>query len=330
VHIAVNSSPYWPAKRFYIPGDTQQLGMEPTVEEYISRLVAIYAEVWRVLRPDGVLWVLIDDWISNKPYLYSDQSYNSGKSSHKLDQTRTVRTQDTTYLAPAGDWLLVPERFAMAMQTAGWRLRDKIIWNKSANGRKDSTQNRSRHNYEYLFMFTKKQSGYWYDADTLRVPLASEPKRKGSQRTRGWEGQSKSRKDGVIKGYATPERHKDGTLRRDGDRDYRVISNSLGRICDAVWTIAPENWRGIHSSAMPVEMARRCLLLTCPPGGTALDPMGGSGTVSVAAKQLGSKSIYIDRCKEFLAEARHRVATGADRLPDAAANDNKSAASTAD
>lgn len=35
----------------------QQLGMEPTPEEYTARMVAVFAEVRRVLKPDGVLWL---------------------------------------------------------------------------------------------------------------------------------------------------------------------------------------------------------------------------------------------------------------------------------
>ena len=58
---------------------------------------------------------------------------------------------------------------------------------------------------------------------------------------------------------------------------------------------------------MPVELAADCLRLTCRPGGTTIDPFGGSGTVSVVAKRLGLMSVYVDRHLPFVEEAKRRV-----------------------
>ena len=38
-----------------------QLGLEPTPDEYITKMVAVFREVWRVLRDDGTLWVNMGD-----------------------------------------------------------------------------------------------------------------------------------------------------------------------------------------------------------------------------------------------------------------------------
>jgi DNA modification methylase len=308
------------------------MGLERTVEQYLDRQKAVFSEVYRVLRDDATCWVLVDDAISERSYRYAAQSYHHARIKQKVKQQQTnVLTPDTTYLAPPGDWLDIPGRFKQMMQSLGWHWRDTIIWCKGASGRKEATRNRCRHNYEFLLMFSKSRFNYWYDQDPLRIPLAGgQPYSviRGSQRTRGWEG-ARKRKDGLAKGYTTPGRHKGGTLRRDGDRDFRVFSNPLGRIHDAVWTIPPTGWKGIHSSSMPEELVRNCLLLTCPPDGTVLDPFGGAGTVSVVAKRLHLKSVYIDRHEPFVQEARERLA-GARREDDVAANDNLSAQATAD
>jgi DNA modification methylase len=312
VQVAITSPPYWPARRLYIPDDPNQIGMEPTLEEYLDHLMAIFTEVKRVLRDDGVCWVLLDDAISEAPYRYAAQSYHSSRSPLKEATQINITTQDTRYLAPAGDWLDIPGRFARAMQSIGWRWRDTIIWSKGSAGRKESTSSRCRRNYELLFMFTKNASDYWYDQDPLRIASAGgQPHsvRRGSARSPGWEGQMKPRKDGLLKGYTIPGKHKDGTLRRDGDRDFRVWSNPLGRIHDAVWYCPPKGWRGVHSSAMPEKLVENCLLLTGRPGGTVMDPFGGSGTVSAVAKRMGFRSIYIDRHFPSVEEARSRLAT---------------------
>lgn len=37
------------------------LGLEPTPEQYIVHMLEVFAEVWRVMRPDGTLWLNIGD-----------------------------------------------------------------------------------------------------------------------------------------------------------------------------------------------------------------------------------------------------------------------------
>jgi DNA modification methylase len=323
VHCVITSPPYWPARRLYIPDDPQQIGLEPTLEKYLQHLMAIFAEVKRVLRHDGVCWVLIDDAISAKPYTYSKQSNYGSRSPLKASRTEVV-TQDTTYLAPAGDWLGIPTDFSRAMQAIGWRWRDQIIWDKGNRGHRESSSNRCRRNYEVALMFTKLASGYWYDQDPLRIPLVSNRAHdvtRHSTCSPGW-GPGKSRKDGLANRYSVPGYSKDGLLRRDSDRTHRVFTNPLGRICDAVWLIEAEVWRGNHSSAMPEKLVQNCLLLSCPPGGTVLDPFGGSGTVSKVAKQLGLCSIYIDRHEPYVREAQQRL-TDASDYNVGAANDNQ-------
>jgi DNA methylase len=54
----VTSPPYW-RKRDY--GHRDQLGRERTPEQYVERLARTLAQVYRVLKDDGTLWINIDD-----------------------------------------------------------------------------------------------------------------------------------------------------------------------------------------------------------------------------------------------------------------------------
>jgi DNA modification methylase len=54
----VTSPPYWGLRDYGVDG---QIGLERTPEEYVDRLVAVFREVRRVLRPDGTAWVNIGD-----------------------------------------------------------------------------------------------------------------------------------------------------------------------------------------------------------------------------------------------------------------------------
>ena len=49
---------------------------------------------------------------------------------------------------------------------------------------------------------------------------------------------------------------KPGIQRRDGDRNFRVASNRLGRVADAVWHIPPSGGYGSHSSVLFPKVTR--------------------------------------------------------------------------
>ena len=58
VHCCVTSPPYYGLRDYGVPG---QIGQETTPEEYIGKLIQVFREVRRVLRPDGTLWLNIGD-----------------------------------------------------------------------------------------------------------------------------------------------------------------------------------------------------------------------------------------------------------------------------
>lgn len=54
----VTSPPYWGLRDYGVDG---QMGLEPTPDEYVERMVAVFREVRRVLKPDGTLWLNMGD-----------------------------------------------------------------------------------------------------------------------------------------------------------------------------------------------------------------------------------------------------------------------------
>ena len=58
VRMCVTSPPYYGLRDY---GENGQIGTEQTPQEYIARLMEVFAEVHRVLKPDGTLWVNIAD-----------------------------------------------------------------------------------------------------------------------------------------------------------------------------------------------------------------------------------------------------------------------------
>jgi site-specific DNA-methyltransferase (adenine-specific) len=129
VDVVVTSPPYFQQRDY---AAERQIGLEATPEEYVRRLVEVFREVRRVVKPTGSLWLVLGD-------KYSD-----------------------------GELLGMPWRVALALQADGWHLRSDVIWHKP-NAMPSSTKTRPTTDHEYIFFFTKSRN-YFYDADAIREP----------------------------------------------------------------------------------------------------------------------------------------------------------------
>jgi DNA modification methylase len=131
VQTACTSPPYFRQKSYLPEGDQlkgREIGQEKTVESYVKRLLEVTAQVWRVLRDDGVFWLNIGD------------KYRNGR------------------LVGA------PWRVALAMvDKQGWILNCDCIWRKP-NAVPNGGKTRPSYNHEYVFMFSKSQR-YFYDPE---------------------------------------------------------------------------------------------------------------------------------------------------------------------
>jgi DNA modification methylase len=116
-----------------------ELGSEPTVEQYVANMVAVFAAVKRVLRDDGTCWVNIGDTMS------------SGAAA-----------------VLAKNLCLIPERLAIALQNDGWVVRSRIAWCKLAP-MPESVRDRPTSAWEHIWLLTK-QARYYYDGDAVRQP----------------------------------------------------------------------------------------------------------------------------------------------------------------
>jgi DNA modification methylase len=95
--------------------------------------------------------------------------------------------------------------------------------------------------------------------------------------------------------------------RKDSDG---VGAPTIGRNIRTVWEIATTPYPGAHFATFPPELARRCILAGCPPGGIVLDPFVGSGTTVMVARQLGREGIGLDINSKYLDEqAAQRIKT---------------------
>src|SRR3990172_7043143 len=61
VDCVITSPPYWNLRDYNVEG---QLGLEPTFQEYIQKLCAIFDEIKRVLKKEGTVFVNLGDTYS--------------------------------------------------------------------------------------------------------------------------------------------------------------------------------------------------------------------------------------------------------------------------
>jgi DNA modification methylase len=112
-----------------------QIGLEPTPGEYVAALVAVFAEVKRVLRDDGVVWLNLGDSYSTGKAGRTDHGTNDPTSTLGPNhaglpngtQPGPVIPRKTEGYAPKS-LLGIPWRVAFGLQDDGWTLRADIIW----------------------------------------------------------------------------------------------------------------------------------------------------------------------------------------------------------
>jgi site-specific DNA-methyltransferase (cytosine-N4-specific) len=156
VQCVITSPPYWGLRDYGIEG---QIGLEETLPQFVNRLIAVFSEVKRVLKDDGVLWLNIGD------------GYTSGNRGYRApDKKNPARAMSVRPDTPEGlkpkDLLGIPWRLAFALQDDGWYLRSDVVWNKP-NAMPESVKDRPTRSHEYLFMLTKSES-YFYDHMAVR------------------------------------------------------------------------------------------------------------------------------------------------------------------
>jgi DNA modification methylase len=228
IHCCVTSPPYWGLRDYGVEG---QIGLEPTGDVYISRMVEVFREVGRVLRPDGTCWLNIGD-----AYAGSSMSGGVGKgtihgSQHgdrKGVDLRMPGTKPLCGLKPK-DLLMLPARLALALQADGWWLRSEIIWAKP-NPMPESITDRPTSAHEKVFLLSKSRR-YFYDAEAIREPLETAEKRASRIVYDG-----KSEKTSTF-----------------------LPPNPNGRNKRNVWTIPTESFPEAHFATFPRRLVEPCV-----------------------------------------------------------------------
>ena len=172
VHCVVTSPPYWALRDYGVDG---QLGLEPTLAEYLDNQVAVFAEVRRVLRPDGVCWVNMGDSYC------SSGGAQQGKTGQRANRRFTAKkiVRKNPPKIKIKDMIGQPWALAFALRDSGWWLRRDIIWEKP-NCQPSSAIDRPTVSHEYIFLLTKK-SRYFYDREAVKEKTTGNAHQRGTK-----------------------------------------------------------------------------------------------------------------------------------------------------
>jgi DNA modification methylase len=280
VQCVVTSPPYYGLRDYGING---QLGLEPTLQEYIDNTVLWAREVRRVLRDDGTFWLNMGDSYAGSGGAGGD--YNEGglkegqprykspyKVTHGYKDGRTNRDKrmgigNAEGLKPK-DLMMVPHRVAIALQSDGWWVRSDIVWHKP-NPMPGSVTDGPTKSHEYVFLLTKSKR-YYYDADAVR------------DESTGKAGNRKEFRGGGD--YTT----QGGNIARNGKsrRGNRTPGNDgvpAARNKRSVWTITTKPYPGAHFATFAPEIPEICIKAGTSEKGVC--PVCGNGWVRETRKE---------------------------------------------
>ena len=306
------------------------LGLEDSCELYIKHLCDIFSEVWRVLKPEGSLWVNI-----------SDSYYGSGPRAKSL--------------------IGIPEMFVLEMQRRGWFRRNTVIRHKT-NCTPSSALDRLTNDFEYFYFFVKSNKPtFWTNKESGDV-VRKKPKgilgvenfdwkytacmkcdglRRTCKKCKGnpkgikvnlWtahdyyfqtlyepeklDSVKRARRGNKENKYSKDEAFPDGVhantmskvrTHKGYDGVEEEYANSKGRILRTVWTQSTSGFKGAHFAVFPRQLITPPIVACCPVGGVVLDPFLGSGTTAVVALELGRQYIGIEMNPEYVRMAEDRI-----------------------
>ena len=286
VDCVITSPPYWALRDYGVKG---QIGLETSIEEYLEKLLTVFAEIRRVLKPTGTCWVNFGDTYANKTK-GGHRNKPQNNMFDRLTRRATFSKLKTTLDIPAKSLCLIPSRFAVKMVEQGWILRNEIIWHKP-NVMPQSASDRFTVDFEKIFFFVKERKYYFRqqfeplkNAERLKRPLLN-PNNKHKQTSSYWFS-------------SEPEISQ--------KRSLKMLAKGRHKRC--VWTIGTVSFKGNHFAVYPPKLIETPIKAGCPKNGIVLDPFIGSGTTAFVARALRRNFIGIELNPKYVKMAKTRLA----------------------
>ena len=275
VDMCVTSPPYYNLRDYK---NSNQIGAENTVKDFVENLCKVFDEIHRILKPTGSCWVNIGDTYDKKRLLQ------------------------------------VPSRFEIAMCDRGWHLRNEIIWSKP-NPQPISSKDRFWGNHEKFFWFVKDVKKYYFSRDPILVPQAEISIRRMFSKNNMDKRKdfNASSKEGFAISSSSQDKHYARMREEMGiDKEFNYEELVKSGKCPMrpefdTWDIPSVTYKGAHFAVYPPELIEKPILSCCPEQGIVIDPFMGSGTTGEVAKLNNRKYIGLELNTEYAILANERI-----------------------
>ena len=271
VDLVVTSPPYFGLRSYQDGGEhySGQIGDEPTPAEFVDALIAATAEMVRVVKPSGSIWVNLGDKYASTS-TPGPQSQNTTMTGGRHKGVENIAQRRLTSNVPTKSLIGIPWRYAIrCIDDLGLILRANVIWSKP-NGLPESVTDRVRRSHEDWFHFTLSPR-YYSAVDEIREAHLA-PNRSGTN----------PKHESAPFAVGIPAHTSLSTTQ----------PNPLGKLPGSVWTVATEplhvpDHLGIdHFAAFPTEWPRR-IIQGWSPRGICVEC--GEGRRPVTLTDLGTK-----------------------------------------
>jgi len=285
VQCCVTSPPYYGLRDYGVDG---QIGLEPTPDAYVAKLVAVFREVRRVLRDDGTLFLnLGDSYVSNPGDRSKVGGFQGNASPERIAAESSMSMNKHGHGLKPKDLIGIPWMVAFALRADGWYLRQDIIWHKP-NPMPESVKDRCTKAHEYIFLLAKSQK-YYYDADGIAEPSihAGEIITNTADGKNMQMGKFSQTRTGFI-----------------GEVEVKPTRNRR-----SVWTVTTKPFKEAHFATFPPDLIEPCILAGSAKGDTVLDPFNGAGTTGMVAIKHGRDYVGIELNADYIEMTRARLAS---------------------
>lgn len=280
VQCIVTSPPYYGLRDYGVAG---QIGLETSLQEYIQNMVNVFAEVHRVLKDDGVVWLNLGDSYNGSNQTGGTNSMETNRREQRMFSSNT----NATGLKPK-DLMMVPHRVAIALQESGWYIRQDIVWHKP-NPMPESVTDRCTKAHEYVFLMTKNQK-YYYNADAIRENAS-------------YDGRKDEQLKGSLKySNGVHGQHPNTFAIQNSPRWIKDMDGNRVRNKRSVWTVPTHSFSQAHFATFPPDLVMPMILAGSRKGDIVLDPFCGSGTTGMVVRKMERKFIGLDLSLKYLEE----------------------------
>lgn len=278
VDCCVTSPPYFGLRNY---GNDEQIGLEDTPDKFVESIVAVFTEVRRVLKDEGTLWLNLGDSYAGGGGA-SGHTVETKNMGVKTSNYGAVKSGGKKYGLKAKDLIGIPWMVAFSLRSAGWYLRQDIIWHKP-NPMPESVTDRCTKAHEYIFLLSKSAK-YFYDAEAIK------------QNCTTYDNGIRDRDNSKLNN--TPGRTKMAGLT---ENKYEKANKR------SVWTVTTKPFSEAHFATFPQDLIVDCIKAGCPEGGIVLDPFMGAGTTAVVARRFHRNFIGFEINQEYVRMANNRL-----------------------